>query len=84
MRNNKWKDDFSEVDPDGTCFADHQYSKAYLRHLIISGEILGAQIASLHNISFYLWLMEESRRQINNGCFGEWKSVMVKQLVQRL
>jgi len=84
MRNNKWKDDFSELDPDGTCFADHQYSKAYLRHLIISKEILGAQIASLHNLSFYLWLMEEARRQIKAGCFGEWKSRMVRQLAERL
>jgi queuine tRNA-ribosyltransferase len=84
MRNNKWKDDFSALDPDGTCFVDHQYSKAYLRHLIISKEILGAQIASLHNLSFYLWLMEEARRHINKGDFGLWKSQMVKQLAERL
>ena len=84
MRNNKWKDDFSVLDPDGTCFVDHQYSKAYLRHLIISKEILGAQIASLHNLSFYLWLMEETRRQIKTGGFGEWKSGMVQQLAERL
>jgi queuine tRNA-ribosyltransferase len=84
MRNNKWKDDFSLLDPDGTCFVDHQYSKAYLRHLIISKEILGAQIASLHNLSFYLWLMEETRRQIKTDCFGKWKSGMVQQLAERL
>lgn len=84
MRNNKWKDDFSPVDPDGTCFVDHHYSKAYLRHLIISKEILGAQIASLHNLSFYLWLMEETRKQINAGSFCEWKQKMVKQLSERL
>jgi queuine tRNA-ribosyltransferase len=84
MRNNKWKDDFSQLDPDGTCFVDQQYSKAYLRHLIISKEILGAQIASLHNLSFYLWLMEEARRQIKTGCFGEWKSKMVQRLAERL
>jgi queuine tRNA-ribosyltransferase len=84
MRNNKWKDDFSQLDPDGTCFVDQQYSKAYLRHLIISKEILGAQIASLHNLSFYLWLMEEARRQIKAGCFGEWKSKMVQRLAERL
>jgi queuine tRNA-ribosyltransferase len=84
MRNNKWKDDFSELDPEGTCFVDHEYSKAYLRHLIISKEILGAQIASLHNLSFYLWLMEEARRQIKADCFIEWKSRMVQQLVVRL
>ncbi|HEX2395864.1 MAG TPA: tRNA guanosine(34) transglycosylase Tgt [Bacteroidales bacterium] len=84
MRNNKWKDDFSPVDTDGTCFADHSYSKAYLRHLFISGEILGAQIASLHNLSFYLWLMSEARKQIEEGNFAEWKAVMVKQLARRL
>lgn len=84
MRNNKWKDDFSVLDPDSTCFADQQYSKAYLRHLIISKEILGAQIASLHNLSFYLWLMDEARKQIKMNCFGTWKSHMVKQLSVRL
>jgi queuine tRNA-ribosyltransferase len=84
MRNNKWKDDFSALDPDGACFVDHQYSKAYLRHLIISREILGAQIASLHNLSFYLWLMKEARMQIKTGCFSGWKSGMVQQLSERL
>ncbi len=84
MRNNKWKDDFSELDPEGTCFVDHHYSKAYLRHLIISKEILGAQIASLHNLSFYLWLMDEARKQIQAGTFGQWKTRMVQQLVTRL
>ncbi len=84
MRNNKWKDDFSPLDPDGTCFVDHQYTRAYLRHLFISGEILGAQIATLHNLSFYLWLMKESRKQIEQGTFSEWKTVMVKQLSRRL
>ncbi len=84
MRNNKWKDDFSELDPDGPSFVDHQYSKAYLRHLIISKEILGAQIASLHNLSFYLWLMEETRNQIKAGTLGPWKSMMLKNLSKRL
>jgi queuine tRNA-ribosyltransferase len=84
MRNNKWKDDFSMLDPDGVCFVDQQYSKAYLRHLIISKEILGAQIASLHNLSFYLWLMEEARKKIREGAYGEWKGMMVKQLSKRL
>jgi len=84
MRNNKWKDDFSPLDPDGTCFADHQYSKAYLRHLIISKEILGAQIATLHNLSFYLWLMEESRKKITEGNFGSWKKEMVKQVARKI
>jgi queuine tRNA-ribosyltransferase len=84
MRNNKWKDDFSTLDPEGNCFVDLQYSRAYLRHLIISKEILGAQIASLHNLSFYLWLMKESRNQIKAGTFGNWKSKMIKQLRVRL
>ncbi len=84
MRNNKWKDDFSVLDPESTCFVDQQYSKAYLRHLIISKEILGAQIASLHNLSFYLWLMEEARRKIQEGRFGEWKGIMIKQLSERI
>jgi queuine tRNA-ribosyltransferase len=84
IRNNKWKDDFSSVDPEGICFADHEYSKAYLRHLFISGEILGAQIASLHNLSFYLWLMSEARKQIESGNFCGWKAIMVKQLSRRL
>jgi queuine tRNA-ribosyltransferase len=84
MRNNKWKDDFSVIDPESDCFVDQQYSRAYLRHLIISKEILGAQIATLHNLSFYLWLMEEARKQIKAGSFGEWKARMVKQLAVRL
>jgi queuine tRNA-ribosyltransferase len=84
MRNNKWKDDFSPVDPESHCFVDQHYSKAYLRHLIISKEILGAQIATLHNLSFYLWLMEETRRQIQAGSFNDWKILMVKKLTTRL
>jgi queuine tRNA-ribosyltransferase len=84
MRNNKWKDDFSPLDPASSCFVDQHYSKAYLRHLIISGEILGAQIASLHNLNFYLWLMGEARKRIITGDFGSWKNEMVKQLAVRL
>jgi queuine tRNA-ribosyltransferase len=84
IRNEKWKDDFSPVDPNGSCFADSGYSKAYLRHLVISKEILGAQIATLHNLSFYLWLTKEARRRILAGDFAEWKSQMVKKLSQRL
>jgi queuine tRNA-ribosyltransferase len=84
MRNNKWKDDFTVLDPEGTCFVDSQYSRAYLRHLIISREILGAQIASLHNLSFYLWLMKESGKKIREGKFGEWKNEMVTRLSQRI
>jgi queuine tRNA-ribosyltransferase len=84
MRNNKWKDDFSPIDPEGTCFVDLQYSKAYLRHLIISKEILGAQIATLHNLSFYLWLMEEARNKIREGTFGPWKKQMSVQIAGKL
>lgn len=84
MRNNKWKDDFSLLEPESNCFVDRQYSRAYLRHLIISKEILGAQIATVHNLSFYLWLMEEVRRKIKEGTFGTWKDKMIKQLSERL
>jgi queuine tRNA-ribosyltransferase len=84
IRNKKWKDDFSPVDADGTIFADTQYSRAYLRHLVISGEILGAQIATLHNLSFFMWLMEEARNKITEGTFGPWKKQMAEQLSVRL
>jgi queuine tRNA-ribosyltransferase len=84
IRNNKWKDDFDPIDAYGNCFVDQQYSRAYLRHLFISKEILGAQIASLHNLSFYLWLMEESKNKIKDGVFGNWKKEMVRQLSVRL
>ncbi|REJ83754.1 MAG: tRNA guanosine(34) transglycosylase Tgt [Bacteroidetes bacterium] len=84
IRNEKWKDDFSPLDPEGTSYVDTFYSKAYLRHLIISREILGAQIATLHNIAFYLWLVTEARNNIFEGTFSEWKDRMVKQLGQRI
>ena len=84
MRNKKWADDFSPVDPDGTSFVDHHYSRAFLRHLVISGEMLGAEIASQHNLAFYLWLVKEARRQILANTFPEWKAKMVQQLSVRL
>ena len=84
IRNEKWKDDFSVVDENGTSYVDLNYSKAYLRHLIISKEILGAQIATLHNLAFYLWLVTEARRQILAGNFMPWKTNMVAKLGQRL
>jgi queuine tRNA-ribosyltransferase len=84
LRNEKWKEDFSPLDTDGTSFVDKEYTKAYLRHLIISKEILGAQIATIHNLSFYLWLVNEAREKIIEGTFYEWKNKMVKQLGQRL
>ncbi len=84
IKNRKWKDDFSVLDENGRSFTDKQYNKAYLRHLITSQEILGAQIASLHNLTFYLWLMEEARDKIHEGNFHSWKSVMIKKLSRRL
>lgn len=84
IRNEKWKNDFSPIDPAGTAFVDTLYSKAYLRHLNISGEMMAAQIASLHNIGFYLWLVKEARRRILDGTFAEWKAEMVVKLARRL
>lgn len=84
MRNEKWKNDHSPIDPDGESFVDTFYSKAYLRHLMVSKEILGAQISTLHNLAFYLWLVKEARRQIQNNTFANWKDQMVKKLDQRL
>jgi queuine tRNA-ribosyltransferase len=84
IKNEKWKDDFSPIEDDSTLFADKQYTKAYLRHLIHSGEMLGAQIATLHNLHFYLWLMAEARAKIISGEFTAWKNIMVNRLGQRL
>jgi queuine tRNA-ribosyltransferase len=84
IKNTKWSDDFSVIDKDGTSFVDTQYSKAYLRHLITSGEILGAQIATLHNLGFYMWLLKESGKKIREGTFGAWKKKMIKKLSERI
>lgn len=84
IRNEKWKNDFSVIDEDAHSFVDTEYSKAYLRHLVISKEILGAQIASIHNLAFYLWLTGEARRRIIAGDFEAWKNKMVIQLAHRL
>ncbi|MCB9361363.1 MAG: tRNA guanosine(34) transglycosylase Tgt [Flavobacteriales bacterium] len=84
IKNKKWENDHSPIDPDGTSYVDSFYSKAYLRHLIISKEILGAQIATIHNLAFYLWLVTEAREQILAGTFYDWKAKMVKQLGQKL
>lgn len=84
IRNEKWKNDFSPLDENGTTFADSQYTKAYLRHLLTCNELLAAQIASIHNLGFYLWLVKEARTRIMDGSFMEWKAKMVKQLAQRL
>lgn len=84
IRNEKWKNDFSPIDPESDLFADITYSRAYLRHLVTSKEILGAQIATLHNLHFYLWLVNEARDKIISGEFYDWKNKMIKQLSQRL
>lgn len=84
IRNEKWKDDLSPIDAELGGYTSMHYSKAYLRHLIISKEILGAQIASIHNLSFYLWLVHEARTQIEAGTFKEWKTRMTKKVSQRL
>ncbi len=84
IRNKKWENDFSPIDPNGPTFVDSLYSKAYLHHLVVCGEMLAAQIASLHNIGFYLWLVGEARRHIVAGDFAEWKTVMVEKLGRRL
>jgi len=84
LRNKKWADDFSPIDPDAHSYVDTLYSKAYLHHLIKVDELLGLQIASLHNLAFYLWLVREARRHIKEGDFSVWKSGMVRQLSNRL
>ena len=84
IRNNKWKDDHSKIDPNGTSYVDQTYSKAYLRHLFTNNELLGKQIATLHNIRFYMWLMEESRHHLSVGDFTNWKNKMVKKIDIRL
>ena len=84
IKNKKWENDFSPIDANGTSAIDQRYSKAYLRHLITSKEMLGAQIASIHNLSFYLWLVKEARIKIEQGVFNEWKNKMVLKLVERL
>ncbi len=84
MRNAKWKDDFSELDEHGKSYVDNQYSKAYVRHLFVAEEYLGKQIASVHNLAFYLDLVQTARKHILDGDFREWKNQIVPQLKQRL
>jgi len=84
IKNKKWENDFSIIDENGTSYVDNTYSKAYLRHLFASGELLGKQIATLHNIRFYMWLMQEAREQIAKDNFSSWKNKMVKKLDIRL
>ena len=84
IKNKKWENDFSALDDMGITFVDTLYSKAYLRHLFASKELLGKQIASIHNLGFYLWLTREARKHIIAGDFASWKDKMVKQMNKRL
>lgn len=84
MRNKKWAEDFSPLDEEGTSFVDHAYSKAYVRHLFIAQELLAMQIASIHNLAFYLWLVTEARKHIIAGDFKPWKDEMVERVTRRL
>lgn len=84
IKNKKWADDFSPIDPMGITFVDTEYSKAYLRHLFAAEEFLGKQIATIHNLGFYLWLVREARKHILEGDFAVWKNQMIQKLGQRL
>ncbi len=84
MKNEKWKDDFSPLDPNGHSFVDTQYSKAYLRHVFISNEYLALMIASQHNLAFYLWLVKTANKRIIDGSFSAWKDEMVRKVQVRL
>ena len=84
MRNEKWKFDLSPLDEDGCSFVDNYYSKAYVRHLFISKEILGPMIATHHNLAFYVWLVGEARKKIAEGTFHDWKIEMVKKVSARV
>ena len=84
IKNKKWEADFSPLDPDGHTYVDTYYTKAYLRHLFAANEFLGKQIASIHNLGFYLWLVREARRQIIAGTFSQWKTKMVNDMSNRL
>jgi queuine tRNA-ribosyltransferase len=84
IKNKKWEDDFSPVDEMGITFVDREYTKAYLRHLFAANEYLGKQIATIHNLGFYMWLVREARKHILAGDFKVWKEMMVKNMSQRL
>ena len=84
IKNKKWENDFSPIDENGYTFVDTYYTKAYLRHLFAAEESLGRQIASIHNLGFYLWLVREARRHIMEGDFSQWKDQMVRQMNNRL
>ncbi len=84
MRNKKWADDFTPLQEDGASIVDHVYSKAYVRHLFIANELLAMQIASIHNLAFYLWLVTEARNHIISGDFKTWKTSMIERVTRRL
>jgi queuine tRNA-ribosyltransferase len=84
IKNKKWEDDYGPLDPNGTTFVDSTYSRAYLRHLFAAKEYLAGQIASVHNLGFYLWLVGQARKEIQAGTFATWKNIMVEKLQTRL
>ena len=84
MKNKKWADDFSPLQEDGPSVVDQMYSKAFVRHLFVAKELLAMQIASIHNLTFYLWLVKEARKHILSGDFKPWKEQMVKNVTNRL
>ena len=84
MRNKKWADDFSPLQPNGPSYVDRVYTKAYVRHLFIAQELLAMQIASIHNLAFYLWLVREARKHIIAGDFKSWKTEMVERVMRRI
>jgi queuine tRNA-ribosyltransferase len=84
IRNKKWATDFSQLDAENPCFASQNYTKAYVRHLFVAGEILGMTLASIHNLCFYLELVKTTREQILQGTYGPWKAKMIPQLKTRL
>jgi queuine tRNA-ribosyltransferase len=84
IKNRKWRNDFSALDENGTIWVDSDYSKAYVRHLFSVNEWLGKQIATLHNLGFYMWLVREARKQIIEGTFKAWKKQIIPKLDVRL
>ncbi len=84
IRNKKWEQNYNEIDPNGDAFVDKEYSRAYLRHLFVAGEMLGPMIATIHNLSFYRWLVKEARQQILENNFANWKREMTARVTQRL
>ena len=84
MRNEKWKYDYSPIEEDGASYVDRQYSKAYLRHLFVAQELLAMQIASLHNLAFYVWLTGEARKHILANDYAIWKKSMLEEVTRRL